>query len=141
MITIISFIHKEAGKNGKRLENNLKGRFPKIEQEFYDSGDNFQKRLGLPNFTGKKEIYVVLAESLERLGELLALRKLLEDRRLVLILPENHKTIISMGQRLLPRYVCSEPENHDEVVSVLEKMIEVMVADEGRGENVAGCIP
>lgn len=126
MITLISLIHHEAGLNGKRLEKKLKGRFSKIEQEFYDNSDCFQKRLGQPNFGGKKEIYVVLAESLERLGELLALRKQLEDKRLVLILPENHKTIISMGHRLMPRYVCCEPENHEEVVSVLEKMIGVI---------------
>ena len=128
MIKFIVLIHYGAGETGKRLEQNLRGQFAEIEIDFYDSAGSFYKKLCKPNHGWEQEIYIVLADSRERLEKLMGLKKLLDGKRLVLILPGNEKKLLSMGHRLLPRYVSTETDNFEELSKVLEKMIEVLKA-------------
>jgi hypothetical protein len=56
----------------------------------------------------------------------MGLGKYFERRRLLLILPENQKEVLSMGHRLLPRYVSCVMDSNEELVSVIEKMMDVL---------------
>lgn len=140
MVTLISLIPYGSGVAGKRLEKILQERFPEIDQEVYDGRGSFYKRLCRPVPGGKNEIYVVLTDTPELLEKLMGMKKLLEGRRLVLVLPGTQKKLFSMSHRLLPRYVSCGTDNHEELVSVLKKMIDVLtVADKKKssGDEIA----
>ena len=125
MVSLISLIHCNAGSSGKRLEKTLRERFFNLEFEFYDSNGSLYERLCQPSRYREYEIYILLADTRERLEKLMDLGKLLDGKRLVLIVPGNDKKLLSMGHRLLPRYLSAETENFEELVLVLEKMIKV----------------
>lgn len=123
MIKLVLLIHYRAGEKGKRLGKTVREKFSNLDLEFNDSIGSFYKRLCKPNRSLEKEIYVMLADTRERLKKLMGLANLLDRRRLLLILPGNEKKLLSMGHRLKPRYVSTETESFEELVSVLEKMI------------------
>jgi hypothetical protein len=124
MVTLVLMIHKGSGLTGNGLMQKIRQRFPFIELEVYDNSDLFLKRMCKPIRCHTQEICVVLAESRERLEELMVLETIIERRRLLLILPENKKEIFSMGLRLLPRYMGCLMDNPEELLSVMEKMID-----------------
>lgn len=123
MIKLVILIHYGAGKTGKRLEKNLREHFSDIELELIDSTGSFYRKLCKPNRGWEQELYIVLADTRERLEKLMGLKKLLDGKRLVLILPGNDKKLLSMGHRLQPRYVSTEKDDFGELTKVLEKMI------------------
>ncbi len=58
--------------------------------------------------------------------KVVGMKKVLDGKRLVLIVPGSDKSLISMGHRLLPRYLSTETDNFEELVLVLEKMISIL---------------
>jgi hypothetical protein len=119
-------IHHSAGDTGNGLQKKVRERFPKIEQEYYNNSKELFTRLCRPIHFRDFEICIVLADTRERLKQLMGMEKLFEKRRLLLILPENCKEIFSMGHRLLPRYVSCKMDNHEELISVLNKIIDAL---------------
>lgn len=138
MTKFVILIHYKAGETGKRLKKNLLEHFPDIGLELFDSTGSFYRKLCKPSRGREQEIYIVLADTRERLEKLMGLKKLLDGRRLVLILPGNEKNILSMGHRLLPRYVSTGTDNFGELSKVLEKMISVLNASNGDGGVLHG---
>lgn len=128
MIKLVLLIHYKAGVTGKRLGNTVREQFSNVELEYYDSIGSFHKRLCQPDRHKENEIYVILADNQERLEKIVGLKKLLDGRRLVLILPGNEKKLLSLGHRLQPRYVSTETEGFEELISVLKKMADAMRA-------------
>jgi hypothetical protein len=140
MIKLILMVHHKAGMAGKELGKIIGERFPEIEREYCDNGEKFYKRMCQPIRCHEHEICVVLADTRERLEQLMGSEKLFERRRLLLILPENQKKVLSMGHRLMPRYVSCEMDSHEELLSVLEKVIDVLNSCD-RKEPRHGSVP
>lgn len=133
MVRIVLMIHKGAGLAGKGLIQIIRERFSKIEQEVCDNSDIFLKRMCQPIRCRENEICVVLADTRDRLEQLMGMEKLFERRRLLLILPENNKKMFSKGLRLLPRYMGSMMDDHEEILSVIEKMVDMLKSSDRNG--------
>lgn len=69
-----------------------------------------------------QKVYVLLAESLRRLQELFCLIDLLDGRRIVLVLPDDAKTTVSIAHRFYPRFFTYINNNYDDLCAVLYKM-------------------
>jgi hypothetical protein len=69
---------------------------------------------------------IILAEDIADLKKLFALRSLLRDIRIILILPDRSKEAISMGYKLHPRFLSYSDGEFREVAVVLKKMITLM---------------
>lgn len=69
---------------------------------------------------------IILAENIPDLIKLFALRNLLMDIRIILILPDRSEEAVSMGYKLHPRFLSYTDEEFEEVAVVLKKIITLM---------------
>ena len=68
-------------------------------------------------------IAVLLAEREKDLVDILAIKDLLSDIRVVLVLPNREKDTITKGHSLRPRFLSYANSDYNEVSTVLSKMI------------------
>jgi len=68
-------------------------------------------------------IAVLLAEREKDLVDILAIKDLLSDIRVVLVLPDREKDTITKGHSLRPRFLSYANSDYSEVSTVLSKMI------------------
>lgn len=76
---------------------------------------------------------VILAENINDLRNIFALKNLLKDIRIILILPDRTEEVISMGYKLHPRFLSYIDSEFNEVAVVLKKMVKLM--EESTGAN------
>jgi len=121
-MNLIFFVHQNASRKGTTFKKVMKQNFKQIEIEFFDTFNAFKERLKqIPVYD--KEIYILLADSKKRLKELTDLIELLEDKRIVLILPNDSETTISTAHRFFPRFFTYMDDNYGDLYGVLNKMI------------------
>ncbi len=106
---------------GERLFQLIQGMTPVQDTEIYDSIDRFSQRLRQP--TGDLTIAVIVANSKEDLLNLLFIRNLLQDIRIILVLPDREKDTIEKGHRLYPRFMSYLDSNLEEVAAVLNNVL------------------
>lgn len=68
-------------------------------------------------------IAVLLASNKNELSEIIALKGLFQERRIILILPDRKKESISKGHALFPRFLSYADSDFRDVRAVLNKMI------------------
>jgi hypothetical protein len=91
-------------------------------RETYSDLDSLHRRLCRPRYG--LAIAVLVAATGEELGELLAMRDLLADLRLILVLPDRSRETIKAGHRLAPRFLSYVDSGFEEVEAVLEQMLQ-----------------
>lgn len=67
---------------------------------------------------------VLLTTSHEELHGVLAMRPLLNDIPLILILPDRHKDTVAKGHMLAPRFLTDLQNDFHEIYNVMSKMID-----------------
>jgi len=70
-----------------------------------------------------QSIAVLLAANLEDLFDLFSIRNLLEEIKIILILPDREKRTVAMGHILRPRFLSYADSNFKDVGAVLRKMM------------------
>jgi hypothetical protein len=91
-------------------------------RETYSDLDSLHRRLCRPRYG--LAIAVLVAATGEELGELLAMRDLLADLRLILVLPDRNRETIAAGHRMAPRFISYVDSGIEEVEAVLEQMLQ-----------------
>ena len=109
---------------GERLQKAINAAVPEELTEVYRSLESLSQRLY--QLTYKLKIAVLLAASREELLGILSIRDLLDDIRIILILPDREKKTVSEGLRLYPRFFTYVDSNFNDVTGVLEKMMKHM---------------
>ena len=71
-------------------------------------------------------VAVLLAVDLEDLFDLISIRSLLEDIKIILISPDREKNTVAMGHILHPRFLSNADSDFKDVAAVLEKMVGLM---------------
>jgi hypothetical protein len=91
-------------------------------REAYRDLDSLHRRLCQPR--NGLTIAVLVAATGEELWELLAMRDLLADFRLILVLPDRSRETIAAGHRMVPRFLSYVDSGVEEVEAVLEQMLQ-----------------
>ncbi|WP_446012201.1 hypothetical protein [Candidatus Electrothrix sp.] len=121
-MNLILFVHQEASQQGEALQKKMAKYFGENIIQLVHTFNALRHMLKQPE-GGDQEVYVLLAESPRRLQELFCLINLLDGRRIVLILPDDDKTTVSMAHRFYPRFFTYINNNYDDLCAVLYKMI------------------
>lgn len=103
------------------LSCDLASEFPNHKIETCHSLDTLTKLLCHPSF--ERAVVVLLARNHANLSEILTIRALLDDNRVILILPDRSEATISQGHKLHPRYLSYAGGDFKDVAAVLRKMI------------------
>lgn len=90
-------------------------------QETCTSLDTLLHRLRAPENT--QAILVLAPADGDDLAKLIAIRNLMMDRRIILILPDTQEETISGGHRLAPRYLSYRDGDFMDVAAVIGKML------------------
>ena len=120
-MNLILFVHQDASGKGEALQKKMAQVFGKNIIQMVHTFNALKHILKQPG-GGDQEVYVLLAESPRRLQELFCLIDLLDGRRIVLILPDDAKTTISMAHRFYPRFFTYINTAYDDLCAVLYKM-------------------
>ncbi|MCK5096557.1 MAG: hypothetical protein KAR45_00555 [Desulfobacteraceae bacterium] len=122
-MNLVFFIHQDSLKKGETLKGIIEKRFNDINSRILHTFKMLKSRLKKSSGSTEKEIFVLLAESKNRLDELTSLIDLLENKRVILILPDESKETISKASQFFPRFFTLVSETYDDLLSVLNKMI------------------
>ena len=108
---------------GKLLENVVETVVPKERMEIHRTVDSLSRRLRQP--ANDLNIAILLTATGEDLLSILSIIDLLEDLRIILVLPDRDSDTISKGHRLRPRFLTYADSDLAEVGAVLERMLGV----------------
>jgi hypothetical protein len=109
---------------GERLQKVIEEFVPKnkVNVEVYRNIENLSRRLRQP--ANDLPIAVLLAARREDLTDILSVRHLLCDVRIILILPDREENTISQGHILRPRFMSYTDSDFADVFAVLGKCLE-----------------
>ncbi|NTW77028.1 MAG: hypothetical protein HGB33_04485 [Syntrophaceae bacterium] len=97
---------------------------PGKKLKFYRSIDDLCDRLRQPVFNPR--IIILLAASRKELEDILSIRELLEDAKIILIVPDTDPATLARGHTLRPRFLSDRSSDFVDVAAVLGQMIRKM---------------
>ncbi len=105
----------------ERLQQVVETLVPEKSREIHRSIESLKERfLRFPNSV---KIAVLFAASIKDLLDLLSIRHFLTDTRIILILPDSESATVTIGLRLIPRFMSDADSNFEDVAAVLSKML------------------
>jgi len=118
---IILFANGKCAALANRLRKSINSLVSRQHLEIQRNIKNLSKRLN--RFPREIDLAVLFAASKDQLSELLSLRELLDDVRIILILPDRGRETISKGHLLRPRFLSYADGDLTDVIAVLNKML------------------
>jgi hypothetical protein len=94
---------------------------PEKTLKFYRSIDDLSARLRQPVFNPR--IIILLAASRKELENILSIRELLEDAKIILIVPDTDPATLARGHTLRPRFLSDCNSDFVDVAAVVGQMI------------------
>jgi len=109
---------------GELLRKMIENVVPNENTEIYSTIDTLGKRLRRPSYN--IAIAVLLISSREELRDVLSIRHLFDNIKIVLILPDRNNETIVIGHKLRPRFLSYTDSDFKDVAAVLKKMLTVL---------------
>lgn len=107
---------------GERLQEAIESVVQAENTEVYRNLESFIQRLRRP--TQLLDVSILFANSRTDFLDLLSIRDLLLNLRIILILPDGNKETITRGHTLFPRFLTYANSDFKDVAAVLKKMIQ-----------------
>ena len=120
-MNLILYAHKDALRKGTVLKRQIGRQVKNHEIQTIQTFNAFKVRLKQVSVYDK-EIFVLLADSKQRLNELMLLTDWLENKRILLILPDDSKDIVSLAHQFFPRYFTYVNDTYADLCAVITKM-------------------
>jgi hypothetical protein len=111
----------KTGSAGERLLKVIELLLPEKKFELCRSVGELSGRLRQPVFN--PTIAILLTSSREELQDILSLRELLEDTKIILIVPDTNPDTVAKGHTLRPRFLSDCNSDFVDVAAVLGQMI------------------
>ena len=105
---------------GERLLSVMRLLLPEKKYELCRSIEELSQRLRQPIFN--PTIAILLALSRKELQGILSIRHLLEDTKIILIVPDTNPDTVAKGHTLRPRYLTNCESDFVDVAAVLKRM-------------------
>ncbi|MCP4715733.1 MAG: hypothetical protein GY868_11500 [Deltaproteobacteria bacterium] len=116
---------------GNRQLNSLIDNFTVVSDlEIYRSIDVFSDRMRHPQT--EVTVVVLFATSPEVLADIIAIKDLFFDTRVIIVLPDRQPDTISKGHMLRPRFVTYADTDLAEMSAVIDKMLGTVSCDKVR---------
>ena len=109
---------------GEQLRKMIENVVPNENTEIYSTIDTLGKRLRRPSYN--IAIAVLLISSREELRDVLSIRHLFDNIKIVLILPDRNNETIVIGHKLRPRFLSYTDSDFIDVAVVLENMFKTL---------------
>ncbi|MFC1490095.1 hypothetical protein ACFL6K_02670 [Candidatus Latescibacterota bacterium] len=113
---------KNNNSDSERLKNMIDSFHFDCEKELFHSLNNFTNQLRRE--INSEIIIIILTVDFTDFHEIYSIRDLLQNFRIILILPNLEEATISKGFECYPRYVSYINSDYSDVISILNKMVE-----------------
>lgn len=117
----VLFYYPGFGEKYDRLIGEVERIVPVDELETYRTREALCQRLHKPRYD--VVVGMLCAPSQQAFAEILSLRDLLDNLRIILLLPDDEKETTSRGFSLYPRYLGYIDKDPADVIAVLDNMI------------------
>ncbi|MES0447747.1 MAG: hypothetical protein ABUJ92_14530 [Desulfobacterales bacterium] len=114
------FIEETGGQLRKMIEDVV----PNENTEIYSTIDTLGNRLRQPSYN--IAVAVLLISSREELRDVLSIRHLFDNIKIILILPDRKNETIVIGHKLRPRFLSYTDSDFIDVAVVLENMLKIL---------------
>jgi hypothetical protein len=121
-MNLILYIHQDSLKKGITLKKIIDQTFTRIDIQILQTFNLFKARLKQPT-NYNSEIFILFADSENRLNELTSLIDLIENKRIILILPDESEATISKAHQFYPRFFTYVNDTYKDLCDVVNKMI------------------
>lgn len=114
----------EGNKNGERIMEAVRRTGSELRTDLFRSIADLVRKVK----RGKRDLSVVIlcASTREELAAILAIRDLLRDLRMILILPDRESSTLAQGLTLRPRFFSFVDADFNDVSAVLARMLKVL---------------
>ena len=109
---------------GLQLRKMIEDVVPNENTEIYSTIDTLGKRLRQPSYN--IAIAVLLISGREELRDVISIRHLFDNIKIILILPDRKNETIVLGHKLRPRFLSYTDHNFIDVAVVLENMLKIL---------------
>ena len=107
---------------GERLHRLLEAVFPGQKSEIIRTISDLSARLLQP-LKYHPNVAILVSKSKDELSELLSIRDLFDDVRIILVLPDRERDTVSKGHILRPRFLTYIDSHFLEIAAVLNKIL------------------
>jgi type III secretion system FlhB-like substrate exporter len=107
-----------------RLQEIIEAATQEENIEIYQSMEGLSKRLRQPDL--ENNIAVVLISAMAEIFQICSIKRLSNDIRVILILPDRSPEVISAGYKLHPRFISYADSDFKEVAIVLRRMLKLV---------------
>jgi len=123
LVKIVIFAHKTSGERGRQLMESLSACQVPQSLMRLQTVNALKSHLKKSGEAPGGQVLVLLAETRRRLEALRELEDLLEDSRLILVVPDGEATTLSMAQKLYPRFFTPLADRYDDLCAVIDRMM------------------
>ena len=109
---------------GEQLQKVIEDVVPNENTETYSTIDTLGQRLRRPSYD--IAVAVLLISSSEELRNVLSIRHLFDNIKIILILPDRKNETIVIGHKLRPRFLSYTDSDFIDVAVVLENMLKIL---------------
>ena len=109
---------------GGQLRKMVEDVVPNENTEIYNTIDTLGKRLCRPSYN--IAVAVLLISGGEELRDVLSIRHLFDNIKIILILPDRKNETIVIGHKLRPRFLSYTDSDFIDVAVVLENMLKIL---------------
>lgn len=133
-VQVVLYVSAEAEGPGRQLQEVLQNDLPEIQVEIFSGFEELVTGLKRPE-TEPLVVVLVIADRTE-LEEFLPLRPVLEDTRVILVLPEDTEETRSLADRLNPLFVKSPEDDFVEVATIIDEFLRERRVSTPEGETL-----
>jgi hypothetical protein len=119
-LTMLLIYSSQRERERERLSKIISARMPKEKSDICRTIEALSQRLRQP--TLEQRVLVLLIDSREELKRMLEINELLDDTKILLVLPGMDSDTIACGHRLHPRYISDYTGDFSDIVSVLSRI-------------------
>lgn len=134
-MSVIFYAPKEA-VDSRRLEGVVEGLVPEEMRNSYETIGALTERLRQPR--EDVGIAVLLAATRETLSEIHAIKDLLEEILIIMVLPDREEDTVARGHALRPRFMTYIDSDFGEIAAVLSKMLSKSGSIRGKSGKLKG---
>lgn len=120
---LILYADAISGSKGELLREVVIEKFFQTHIEMLPRLESLIHRLNLPPERNFSSLYLLLAESFERLEQLHEIRALVDGKKVVLVIPDDRQMTYKLAFQMYPRYVSVIDVSYTTLCSVLFEML------------------
>ncbi len=121
-VKLVFFIHQDASDKGTFFQETMVLHFKGCNHQVVRTIDAFKTALKKPASIKDKAIFILFADTENRLKTLSDLIYLLEGKRLIVIIPDESNASLSVVHRFYPRFYTQISDTYADLCAVLTKM-------------------